>query len=158
MPTYIGAFVYGVLYALSSGTAHSAQHAFAKMLGAAADGRLNFVEDCREYERRGARAKEIFTTNGFHIIYDRDGENEISDGFFFTAGFRNMTSAQLQAELLRYGVAAISLPGTGSEQDGIRVCVSMLKTMPTSTPSSAVWPALPKTRWPFSSRLLKKRP
>ncbi len=128
MPTMIGAFVFGVLYALSSGTAHSAQHAFATMLGAAADGRLNFVEDCREYERRGARTKEIFTSNGFHIIYDRDGEAEISDGFFFTAGYRGMTSAELQAELLRYGVAAISLPGTGSEQDGIRVCVSMIKS------------------------------
>lgn len=127
MPTMIGAFVFGVLYALSSGTAHSAQHAFATMLGAAADGRLNFVEDCREYERRGNRTKEIFTENGFHIIYDRDGDCKISDGFFFTAGYGSMDSAELQAELLRYGVASISLPGTGSEQDGIRVCVSMLK-------------------------------
>lgn len=127
MPTMIGAFVFGVLYALSSGTAHSAQHAFATMLGAAADGRLNFVEDCREYERRGALAKEIFTSNGFHIVYDKDGGQEISDGFFFTAGYGNMTSEQLQEALLRYGVAAISLPGTGSEQDGLRVCVSMIK-------------------------------
>ncbi|MDE6243366.1 MAG: aminotransferase class I/II-fold pyridoxal phosphate-dependent enzyme, partial [Muribaculaceae bacterium] len=127
MPTMIGAFVFGVLYALSSGTAHSAQHAFATMLGAAADGRLNFVEDCREYERRGALAKEIFTSNGFHIVYDKDGGQEISDGFFFTAGYGNMTSEQLQGALLRYGVAAISLPGTGSEQDGLRVCVSMIK-------------------------------
>lgn len=128
MPTMIGAFVFGVLYALSSGTAHSAQHAFATMFGAAADGRLNFVEDCREYQRRGALTKEIFTTNGFHIIYDKDGNENISDGFFFTAGYGDMTSEALQAELLRYGVAAISLPGTGSEQEGLRVCVSMLKT------------------------------
>ncbi len=126
MPTMLNSFVFGVLYALSSGTAHSAQHAFATMLGAAADGRLNFVEDCREYERRGGRTKDIFTGNGFHIVYDRDGECPISDGFFFTAGYPGLDSAQLQAELLRYGVAAISLPGTGSQQDGIRVCVSLL--------------------------------
>ena len=38
-----------------------------------------------------------------------------------------MSSAELQAELLRYGIASISLPSTGSEQNGLRVCVSMLK-------------------------------
>lgn len=128
MDTMMGAFVFGVLYALSSGTAHSAQHALATMMGAAADGRLNFIDECREYERRGGRTKEIFTSNGFNIVYDCDGSEPISDGFFFTAGYPGMTSAQLQAELLRYGVAAISLPSTGSEQDGIRVCVSMIKT------------------------------
>lgn len=130
MPTYLKAFVFGVLYALSSGTAHSAQHAMATMLGAAADGRLNFVEDCREYERLGGRAKEAFTENGFHIIYSKDGDTPISDGFFFTAGYKDMSSSELQAELIRYGVAAISLPTTGSEQDGLRVCVSMLKGEP----------------------------
>lgn len=127
MPTYIKAFVFGVLYALSSGTAHSAQHAMATMLGAAVDGRLNFVEDCREYERLGCRAKEAFNDNGFHIIYAKDGDQDISDGFFFTAGFKDLTSGELQAELLRYGIASISLPSTGSEQNGLRVCVSMLK-------------------------------
>lgn len=128
MPTYLKAFVFGVLYALSSGTAHSAQHALATMLGAAVDGRLNFVEECRAYEHWGARAKEAFNANGFHIIYAKDGDREISDGFYFTAGYKDLTSAQLQAEMLRYGIAAISLPTTGSEQNGLRVCVSMLKT------------------------------
>ena len=127
MPTYLKAFVFGVLYALSSGTAHSAQHAMATMLGAAVDGRLNFVEDCREYERLGGRAKECFLDNGFHIIYAKDGDQDISDGFFFTSGYKDMSSAELQAELLRYGIASISLPSTGSEQNGLRVCVSMLK-------------------------------
>ena len=104
MPTYLKAFVFGVLYALSSGTAHSAQHAMATMLGAAVDGRLNFVEDCREYERLGGRAKECFLDNGFHIIYAKDGDQDISDGFFFTSGYKDMSSAELQAELLRYGI------------------------------------------------------
>lgn len=127
MPTYLKAFVFGVLYALSSGTAHSAQHAMATMLGAAVDGRLNFVEDCREYERLGGRAKECFNDNGFHIVYAKDGDQDISDGFFFTAGYKDLSSSELQAELLRYGIAAISLPSTGSEQNGLRVCVSLLK-------------------------------
>ena len=127
MPTYLKAFVFGVLYALSSGTAHSAQHAMATMLGAAVDGRLNFVVDCREYERLGGRAKECFLDNGIHIIYAKDGDQDISDGFFFTSGYKDMSSAELQAELLRYGIASNSQPSTGSEQNGLRVCVSMLK-------------------------------
>lgn len=127
MGTYLDCFVYGVLYALSSGTAHSAQHALATMFGAAADGRLNFVDECRRYQELGALAKEAFQSNGFHIIYDTDCDQPISDGFFFTAGYKDMDSGTLQSELLRYGVAAISLPSTGSEQHGLRVCVSMLK-------------------------------
>lgn len=126
IPTYLNAFVYGVLYALSSGTSHSAQFAMAAMLKASVEGRLNFVELSREYERRGHRVKNIFTDNGFHIVYDRDGEEPISDGFFFTAGYGDMTGGELQRELMRHGVAAISLPSTGSEQNGLRVCVSMI--------------------------------
>ena len=49
------AYIFGVLYALSSGTSHSAQRAFAAMLNAAADGELNFVEVNREYGKRAAR-------------------------------------------------------------------------------------------------------
>jgi hypothetical protein len=39
-----------------------------------------------------------------------------------------MTGAELQSNLLRYGVSTISLPSTGSKQEGVRVCVSMLNT------------------------------
>ncbi len=126
MPTFINAYIFGVLYAASSGTSHSAQCAMAAMLSAAAKGELDFVSDCSEYGRRGELAKKIFTDNGFNIVYALDGEEPIGDGFFFTAGYPGMDSETVQRELLRYGVAAISLPGTGSKQDGIRVCVSML--------------------------------
>ena len=120
------AFVFGTLYALSSGTAHSAQHAFAAMLNAAADGRLDFVGVNREYGRRAEIVKKMLLDNGFHIVYDLDGDCPISDGFFFTAGYKDMTSAQLQSELMRYGISSISLPSTGSEQNGVRICVSMI--------------------------------
>ena len=33
---------------------------------------------------------------------------------------------ELQKELMRYGISSISLHCTGSDQEGIRVCVSML--------------------------------
>lgn len=126
MPCYGDAYIFGVIYAVSSGVSHSAQHAMAAMLKAAAEGRLNFVEDCRDYERRSKIARKIFTDAGFHIVYDRDGDRPVSDGFFFTAGYRNMDSETLQRALMRHGVATISLPGTGSHQHGLRICVSKL--------------------------------
>lgn len=126
MPRLRDAFVFGVLYAISSGTSHSAQHAMAAMLNAACDGELDFVHNSREYGRRAAIVKEMLLNNGFHIVYDIDGDQPISDGFFFTAGYKDMTSEQLQVELMRYGISSISLPSTGSEQNGVRICVSMI--------------------------------
>ena len=126
MPTLLDAFIFGILYAVSSGTAHSAQYAMSAMPGAAVEGKLDFVGESREYGRRANIAKKLFTDNGFHIVYDIDGDKPISDGFFFTIGYKDMDSSHLQSELLRYGIASISLPSTGSHQEGIRVTVSLL--------------------------------
>ena len=126
MPTFGDAYVYGVLYTASSGTAHSAQWAMAAMLDKAVAGELNFVKDAREYERRANLLKKLLLENGFHIVYEMDGDQKISDGFFFTAGYKDLDSETLQKELLRYGISAISLPCTGSDQNGVRVCVSMI--------------------------------
>mgnify|MGYP000800116904 FL=1 len=128
MPTFGDAYVFGVLYCASSGTSHSAQHAFAAMLEAAVEGKLDFVKETAEYGRRGKLAKKAFLDNGFHLVYEKDGNEPISDGFFFTVGYPGMTGAELQKGLLRYGVSTISLPSTGSHQEGVRVCVSMLST------------------------------
>lgn len=123
---FIKAYIFGVLYACSSGTSHSAQYAMAAMLKASIEGKFNFVETCSEYGRRAAIAKKAFTDNGFHIVYDMDGDKPIGDGFFFTVGYPGMDSDTLQAEMLRYGISAISLPSTGSKQPGLRACVSLL--------------------------------
>lgn len=120
------AYIFGVLYAASSGTAHSAQYALAAMLNAAADGKLNFVDVSREYGRRAGIVKKMLLDNGFNIVYAIDGDQPISDGFFFTAGYNGLDSGMLQKELMRYGITAISLPSTGSDQDGLRICVSMV--------------------------------
>ena len=128
MPTLLDAYIYGVLYCASSGTAHSAQHAYAAMLRKAVNGELDFVAETREYGRRAALAKKLFLDNGFHLVYALDGEEPISDGFFFTVGYPGLTGAELQSELLRYGVSTISLPSTGSRQQGVRVCVSLLNS------------------------------
>ncbi|MBO5443953.1 MAG: pyridoxal phosphate-dependent aminotransferase [Muribaculaceae bacterium] len=124
MPALGDAYIFGVLYTASSGTSHSAQYALAAMMDAASDGKLNFVADTSEYGRRAGIMKRLFIDNGFHIVYDKDGDEPISDGFFFTVGYPGMDGKMLQSELMRHGVSAITLSSTGSEQDGVRVCVS----------------------------------
>lgn len=128
METFVDAYIFGVVYGISSGVTHSAQHAMAAMLNAAADGHLDFVNDCREYERRCARAREVFDKAGFHAVYSMDDGRPVSNGFFFTATYGDMDSETLQRALMRHGVSAISLPGTGSGRHGLRVCVSRLAT------------------------------
>ena len=93
---------------------------------AAADGALDFVGETAEYARRARLTKELFVRHGFRIVYDRDGDEAVSDGFFYTVGYGTLTSAELLRELLLYGICAISLTSTGSRQEGIRVCVSQL--------------------------------
>lgn len=126
MPSFGDAYIFGVLYTASSGASHAAQYALAAMMEAACDGSLNFVEETSEYGRRAELMKKVFVDNGFHIVYDRDGDSPISDGFFFTVGYDGIDGKTLQSELMRHGVSAITLSSAGSEQDGVRVCVSRM--------------------------------
>ena len=122
------ALIYKVIYSLSSGVAHSVQYGLSAILKAANDGVYNFVNDVKEYGIRAQLLKKVFTDNGFYIVYDKDENEELADGFYFTFAYPNMTSEQLLEELLYYGVSAISLTITGSERkDGLRACVSQIK-------------------------------
>ena len=116
-----------MLYALSSGTSHSAQYALAALLKAACDGTYNFRDDIRVYGERAHKLKEIFLRHGFHVVYDRDLDEPIADGFYFTIGYKQMTSGELAKELMYYGVSAICLITTGSHQEGLRVCTSFIE-------------------------------
>ena len=120
------ALVLGILYAVSSGTSHSAQYALAAMFKAANDGVLDFVAATSEYARRAALTKKMFLDNGFHIVYSKDGEDDVSDGFFYTVGYEGLNSSDLMRELMLMGICSISLSLTGSVQDGVRICVSQL--------------------------------
>lgn len=120
-------FVHRVLYAISSGTCHSAQYALAAMFKEASDGAFNFVEEVKEYGKRAKRLKEIFCNNGFYIVYDKDLGEDIADGFYFTIGYPGMTGGELMKELIYFGVSAISLETTGSNQKGLRACTSFIK-------------------------------
>ena len=116
-----------ILYMITSGCTASTQYGYAEMLRLSCEGKINFVEDTREYERRANKMKKIFTDNGFHVVYDRDVTLPVGDGFFFTIGYKNMTGGELLKELLYYGVSCISLSTTGSEQQGIRGCTSRMR-------------------------------
>ncbi|MBS7319768.1 MULTISPECIES: pyridoxal phosphate-dependent aminotransferase [unclassified Prevotella] len=116
-----------MLYALSSGTSHSAQYAMAAMLRAASNGEYDFRSEVSVYGKRAHQLKEIFLRHGFHIVYDKDLDEPVADGFYFTIGYKNMSSGQLAYELMSYGVSAICLVTTGSDQEGLRVCTSFIE-------------------------------
>lgn len=116
-----------ILYMITSGCTASTQYAYAEMLRLSTEGKINFVEDTREYARRAEKMKKIFTDNGFHIIYDYDVTQQVGDGFFFTIGYGDMSGGDLLKELLYYGVSSISLSTTGSDQQGVRACTSRMR-------------------------------
>ena len=126
--SYGHAVVYGALYAISSGTGHSSQYALAAMLKAANDGNFAFIEQVKEYGVKARVMKELFTRYGFQIVYDRDEEAPLADGFYFTISYPGFSGCALLDELLYYGVSAIALDITGSERsEGLRACVSQIQ-------------------------------
>lgn len=125
--TFGTVYIHRVLYALSSGTSHSAQYALAAMFKAASDGTFDFVSEIKEYGHRAQKLKEIFTQYGFYIVYDHDLDQPIADGFYFTIAYPGMTGSELMEELIYYGISAISLSTTGSNQEGLRICTSFIK-------------------------------
>mgnify|MGYP000919466967 FL=1 len=121
------AMIYGTVYALSSGTSHSAQYALAAMLKATNDGEYNMLSEVKIYEEKARVMKDIFTRNGFKIVYDKDVDKPIADGFYFTISYPGFSGEELIEELFYYGVSAISLAITGSTRlEGLRACVSLV--------------------------------
>ena len=122
------AMIFGTLYSLSSGTNHSSQYALAAMLEAANAGNFNFVDDVKEYGEKAKIMKQMFLDNGFNIVYDKDEDKPIADGFYFTFAYPGFSGGELLEEFLFYGISAITLDITGSERhEGIRACVSLVQ-------------------------------
>ena len=124
----LGRFIpYGVLYATTAGTSHSAQYALATALKAVNDGEIDFVTALHPYAEKAKVMKALFLNYNFYIVYN-DEDKELADGFYFTVAYPGMTSAELMKEFLYYGISAISLVITGSEnQNGLRACVSFVR-------------------------------
>jgi aspartate/methionine/tyrosine aminotransferase len=122
------AMIFGTLYTLSSGTNHSSQYALAAILKAANEGKLDFVEVVKEYGEKAHIMKKLFTENGFEIVYDKDENEPIADGFYFTFAYPGFSGSDLMEKMLYYGISAITLDITGSERhEGIRACVSLVQ-------------------------------
>ena len=122
------AMIYGALYALSAGASHTAQHALAAIFKAVNDGSYNYINEVREYGEKAAIMKTLFKKYGFKIVYDRDLDEPIADGFYFTLSYPGFQGPQLVEELLYYGISAISLEITGSTRtEGLRACVSQVR-------------------------------
>ena len=120
--------VYGALYGISSGTSHSSQYALTAMLKAASNGDFDFVESVKPYGDKATVMKDIFVKNGFNVVYDKDEDLPLADGFYFTISYPGLSGSELLKELLYYGVSAISLDITGSERtEGLRACVSFAR-------------------------------
>jgi aspartate/methionine/tyrosine aminotransferase len=119
--------VFGALYGISAGVSHSSQFGLAAMLKAANDGTHNYRNDLKEYAEKAKIMKELFVKYGFKIVYDKDIDEPIADGFYFTISYPGFKDRELLWELLKYGVSAISLDITGSDRnDGLRACVSLV--------------------------------
>ena len=124
--TFGRAIVFGSIYALSSGTSHSVQYGLAAVMKACNDGTYNLVEALRDYEKKAKFMKDALVENGFEIVYDKDQDVPIADGFYFTFNYPGMTGEQTLNELVYYGISAICLDITGSDQQGLRACVSLV--------------------------------
>ena len=122
------AMIYGALYALSAGAAHTAQYALAAIFKAVNDGTYDYISEVREYGEKARIMKKLFTKYGFRIVYDMDLDEPIADGFYFTISYPGFDGPKLVEELLYYGISAISLGITGSTRtEGLRACVSQVR-------------------------------
>lgn len=119
-------YINRLLYALSSGTSHSAQYALCAMLKAANQRQFNFIDQLKVYGERARVMKSLFLSNGFHLVYDKDLDVELADGFYFTVAYKEMSGADLAEKLIYYGISAMALAPTGSIQQGIRACTSFV--------------------------------
>lgn len=122
------AMIYGALYALSAGATHTAQYALAAIFKAVNDGSYNYISEVRMYGEKARVMKALFQQYGFKIVYDKDMDEPIADGFYFTLSYPGFDGFQLVQELLYYGISAISLEITGSSRkEGLRACVSQVR-------------------------------
>ena len=121
------AMVFSSILNTTAGVTHSVQYGFKEILKTVNDGIYNFVDELKEYEEKAKIMKQIFIKYCFNIPYNKDGNELIADGFYFTVSYPGMEGDELTERLLYYGISTIPLYPTGGEKtEGIRICVSLV--------------------------------
>jgi len=121
------AFVHGGIYPTTAGVPQTPQYALAALLESASSGDFRFLEEVRIYSLRAKKIKKIFIKHGFNLVYFEDMGEPIGDGFYFTVTRPGMDGDNLLFEMLCHGMAGIPLSTAGSEKEGIRICVSLIR-------------------------------
>ena len=104
------------------------EYALAAIFEAVNKGSYNYIDEVREYGEKAVIMKALFQKYGFQIVYDRDLDEPIADGFYFTLSYPGFEGPELVEKLLYYGISAISLGITGSTRsEGLRACVSQVR-------------------------------
>jgi hypothetical protein len=122
------AYVHGGIYPTTAGVPQSPQHALSAIFETSCKGEYDFLTRVRTYGERAKKAKEIFLNNGFELLYDKDLDEPIADGFYFTIKRVNMTGGELLHAMLLFGMSGIPMRPTGTNREGIRICVSLVPT------------------------------
>jgi len=120
------AFVHGGIYPTTAGVPQSPQHALSALFEATCKGKYDYLSRVRTYGERAKKAKEIFLNNGFELLYRKDLDAPIADGFYFTIKRKAMTGGELLHSMLQYGMSGIPMRPTGTKREGIRICVSLV--------------------------------
>jgi aspartate/methionine/tyrosine aminotransferase len=119
------ALVQDGVYVVSAGASHSAQFGLTGMLKAANEGKFNFLEQVKIYGERAVEMKKLFLDNGFQILYDKDGDVELADGFYFTVTYPGLDDEEIMRRFFRCGLGTISLAIMGSKgKAGVRISTS----------------------------------
>lgn len=120
------AFVHGGIYPTTAGVPQSPQHALSALFEASCKGEYDYLSIVRTYGDRANKAKKIFLSNGFELLYDKDMDEPIADGFYFTIKRKGMTGGELLHAMLLFGMSGIPMRPTGTKREGIRICVSLV--------------------------------
>ena len=119
-------FVHGGIYPTTAGVPQSPQHALSALFEASCKGEYNYLSIVRTYGDRAHKAKIIFLSNGFELLYDKDLTEPIADGFYFTIKRKGMTGGELLYVMLLFGMSGIPMRPTGTKREGVRICVSLV--------------------------------
>jgi len=120
------AFVHGGIYPTTAGVPQSPQHALSALFEASRKGEYDYLNKVRTYGLRANKAKKLFLSNGFELLYDKDLGQPIADGFYFTIKRRGMTGGELLHAMLLFGMSGIPMRPTGTKLEGVRICVSLV--------------------------------